>query len=165
MKKPSLRAVLLWGVGPALVFVLGAAAGTMRARAERGRFYRATAELSAADQKSLEAVPALAAANVAWALGGVDIVKATSDTALTRIPENDPARRAQSFIRFGLVDSNLDGQAALFGQACAADASACDAGLKAAAEREVQTRYVSPGNFLPLYFGGHPPIPGPDATP
>jgi len=165
VNKPSLRATLLWGVGPVLAFVLGAVVGTMRARTERGRFYQATAELSAAERKSLEAVPALAAANVAWALGGADIVKTTSDTALTRIPEHEAARRAQAFIRFGLVDSNLDGQAALFGQACAADASACDAGLKAAAEREVQTRYVSPGKVLPLYFGGHPPIPGPDAAP
>jgi hypothetical protein len=138
--------------------VAAAAVGLVQARAQKGRFFRATAALSAPELSALEAAPVLSAANVAWALGDVASVKSTLESVMERVP--DGARRAQAFVRFGLIDSNFDGQAAVFGQACAADARYCDAGLERAAEREAKLRFVAPGNHLPLYFGGHPPIPG-----
>ena len=72
-------------------------------------------------------------------------------------PQSDGPGRARVFVRFGIIDTNPDGQAALFAQACVADPSLCDRErLKKAARREVQARFVPPGNVVPLYFGGHP---------
>jgi hypothetical protein len=161
VKRPPPKAVLLWGVGPVLVLLVASLLGFVRQRELRGRFYRATEALSAPELRSLEAVPALAAANAAWALGSAESAKRTIDAVLERLPPDDSARRARALVRFGLIDANPDGQAAVFGLACAADPGHCDDGLKRAAERETQQRFVSPGNYLPLYFGGHPELPGP----
>ena len=80
---------------------------------------------------------------------------------LDRLPESDGPARARVFVRFGVIDSNYDGQAALFAQACAADPNVCDLDrLREAAQREVRARFVPPGNVVPLYFGGHPKISG-----
>jgi hypothetical protein len=155
----------LWTVGPLLVLLAAAWLGFARQRELRGRFYRATEALSEAELKSLEAVPVLAAANAAWALGPAESAKRTIDAVLESVPPADSARRAQALVRFGLIDSTLDGQAAVFGLACAAEPGYCDAGLERAARREVAQRFVSPGNSLPLYFGGHPPIAGPSTPP
>jgi hypothetical protein len=162
VKWPPPRVVLLFGVGPVLVLLAAFFWGFVRGRELRGRFERATAALSAPELKRLEAVPALAAANAAWALGSAESVKRTVDAVLERLPPDDSARRARALLRFGLIDENLDGQAAVFGLACAADPGHCDDGLERAAERETKQRFVSPGNYLPLYFGGHPPLPGPN---
>jgi hypothetical protein len=151
---------LAWGIGPLLLALAGVALGHLRAEASRGWFYRATKGASAAQRAELEAAPALAAANAAWSFGPVSAVQRTSALALERLPESDGVRRARTFLRFGIVDENPDGQAALFAQACASDAGVCER-LKEAAERETKVRFVSPGNHLPLYFlGGHPPISG-----
>ena len=115
---------------------------------------------SAAEATSLESVPAFAVANVIWAFGSEDAVRTMAGSELDRLPESDKLHRARVFVRFGIIDTNPDGQAALFAQACVADANLCDDRLKEAARREVQARFVPPGNVLPLYFGGHPPIPG-----
>ena len=78
-------------------------------------------------------------------------------TEINRLPETQNMHRARVLLRFGIIDTNPDGQAALFAQACVADPTMCDDGLKQAAQREVKSRFVPPGNALPLYFGGHPP--------
>ena len=44
-------------------------------------------------------------------------------TELDRIPDTDGPGRARVFVRFGIIDTNFDGQAALFAQACVADAT------------------------------------------
>jgi len=104
---------------------------------------------------------ALAIADATWAFGSEEAVRRMFRVELDRIPESDGARRARVFVRFGVIDGNYDGQAALFAQACVADPNVCDLErLKQAAEREVQARFVPPGNVVPLYFGGHPKMTG-----
>jgi len=104
---------------------------------------------------------ALAVADATWAFGSEAAARKMFRTELDRLPETDGPRRARVFLRFGIIDTNPDGQAALFNQACVADAQICDH-MKDAALREVRARFVPPGNVLPLYFSngrGHPPIP------
>jgi hypothetical protein len=113
-----------------------------------------------ADADNLESVPAAAVANAVWAFGSGDAVRKMAESELARLPESDSLRRARVFVRFGIIDTNPDGQAALFAQACVADVGTCEH-LKEAAQHEVQARFVAPGNVLPLYFGGHPPMPRP----
>jgi hypothetical protein len=112
-----------------------------------------------ADQKELESALPLAMANVTWSFGSEEAARKMFRSELDRIPEVDGPRRARVFLRFGIIEINPDGQAALFAQACAADARLGDR-LKEAAQAEVRARFVPPGNVLPLYFGsgGHPPI-------
>jgi hypothetical protein len=105
---------------------------------------------------------ALAAADAIWAFGSEDAARRMFRAELDRLPESDGPHRARVFLRFGIIDTNPDGQAALFNQACVADAQICDR-MKEAALREVRARFVPPGNVLPLYFSngrGHPPISG-----
>jgi hypothetical protein len=117
--------------------------------------------LSVVDRKELESALPLAVANAIWGFGSEDAVRRMARTELDRIPEADGPGRARVFLRFGIIEINPDGQAALFAQACAADARLGDH-LKEAAQEEVRARFVPPGNVLPLYFGsgGHPPISG-----
>jgi hypothetical protein len=106
---------------------------------------------------------ALAVADATWAFGSEAAARKMFRTELDRLPESEGAQRARVFLRFGIIDTNPDGQAALFNQACAADARICDH-MKDAALREVRARFVPPGNVLPLYFGngrGHPSLAGP----
>jgi len=153
--------VLRWGVGPLLVAALAAGVGVFRARAERGPFLERTASLSEAEWKALAAVPARSVANATWAFGPVQAVRKTVQAELVRLGDSDGPALARAFIRLCLVDTNFDGQAALFASACAADASICDH-MKEAGEREVRARFVAPGNRLSLLFvGGHPR--GPDS--
>lgn len=116
---------------------------------------------SDADRNDLDAALPLAMANATWAFGSEESARKMFRTELDRIPETDGPRRARVFLRFGIIEINPDGQAALFAQACAADARLGDH-LKEAAQAEVRARLVPPGNVLPLYFGsgGHPPISG-----
>jgi hypothetical protein len=105
---------------------------------------------------------ALAIANVTWAFGGEDAARKMFRTELDRIPDADGPGRARVFLRFGIIDTNFDGQAALFAQACVADATICDREkMKEATQREVQARFVPPGNVMPVYFAGHPKLSGP----
>ncbi|HEY4185263.1 MAG TPA: hypothetical protein VGP07_09350 [Polyangia bacterium] len=162
MREPGERAprgLVTLFVGPLVVAVLAGAVGQVRARKARGSFAHMTASLPAAERKDLESAPALALANATWAFGSWEAVNKMMRIELDRLPESDGARRARVFVRFGVIDSNPDGQAALFSQACQADPYDCDH-LKEAAERETKARFVSPGNYLPLFLlGGHPPIP------
>ena len=113
------------------------------------------------DDARTAATRAFAAADAIWASGDEAALRAMFRAELDRIPESDGPARARVFIRFGIIDDNPDGQAALFNQACAADPTVCGIDpLRQAAEREVRARRVPPGNHLPLYFGGHPPIAG-----
>jgi len=114
-----------------------------------------------ADRKDLESALPLAIANATWAFGSEESARKMFRTELDRIPETDGPRRARVFLRFGIIEIQPDGQAALLAQACAADARLGDH-LKEAAQEEVRARFVPPGNVLPLYFGsgGHPPISG-----
>jgi hypothetical protein len=149
-----------WVLGPLLIFVVAVTLGRLLDRQRRGQFFVATSALAESELKSLEAVPAVAVGNAAWTFGPVGVVKETLKAELDRLPETDGARRARVFLRFGIVDTNPDGQAAVFNQACSADPNVCDDRLKGAAEREARARLVAPGNRLPLYFiPGHPPVP------
>ena len=108
-------------------------------------------------RKDPVAAAALAIANMTWAFGGEDAARKMFRTELDRIPETNGPGRARVFLRFGIIDTNFDGQAALFAQACVADATLCDRErMKEATEREVQARFVPPGNVMPVYFVGHP---------
>jgi hypothetical protein len=105
---------------------------------------------------------ALAVADATWAFGSENAARKMFRTELDRLPESEGPQRARVFLRFGIIDTNPDGQAALFNQACTADAKICDH-MKEAAQRELRGRFVPPGNVLPLYFGtghGHPPMAG-----
>ena len=118
-------------------------------------------QLPGAARKDHVAAAALAVADLTWAFGSEDAARKMFRTELDRIPESDGPRRARVFVRFGVIDSNFDGQAALFAQACVADPNVCDRDrLMQVAQHEVRARFVPPGNVVPLYFGGHPAIPG-----
>jgi hypothetical protein len=114
-----------------------------------------------ADRKDLESALPQAIANATWAFGSEEAARKMFRRELDRIPEAQGPERARVFLRFGIIEIHPDGQAALFAQACAADARLSDH-LKEAAQEEVRARFVPPGNVLPLYFGsgGHPPISG-----
>jgi hypothetical protein len=158
-----LRKLLVWILGPLAVAALAAGLGKRLARDPRGTFFQATAALPAIERTALESAPALAVANATWAFGSAEAVRNMIRTELDRLPDSEGLRRAQVFTRFGIIDTNFDGQAAVFSQACLADPSVCDPDrLKAAAQREVQRRFVAPGNTLPLFMtGGHPTAAGP----
>ena len=160
MKGTFARRLLRWVVGPVAIAALAAALGQRHDSARRGPFWQQTAALSPSEQSALESGPALAVANATWALGSVEAVRKMARFELDRIPETDGPNRARVFVRFGIIDTNPDGQAALFAQACVFDPGDCDH-LKEAAQRETGARFVEPGNHLPLYFlGGHPHVAG-----
>jgi hypothetical protein len=146
---------------PLSIFVLALLIGYTRANGPRARFARAIAALSDSERTALGAGPGIAICNAIWALGSEDAVRKMLRSELDRLPETEGSARARVFIRFGIIDSNPDGQAAVFFQACAADASLCDrARLITAAERETHARLVEPGQHLPLYLlSGHPQVP------
>lgn len=150
------RSLVKWLVGPILLALIATGLGHARARAQQERL---PAALS--DSGQLELAPGLAMANVTWAFGSLESVKKMLRIELDRLPETEGLSRARVFVRFGLVDTNPDGQAAVFNQACAMDpAHACNDQLKEFAEREVSARFVAPGNALPLYFmPEHPHVP------
>lgn len=142
-------------LGPLVVLALVAVVSAVAAGDRRGTLFRATSKLSAAERAALELAPTLAVANGAWRLGSGPSARRAVKSTLDQLPDSGPAR-ARALLRFAAVDQNPEGQAAVIGQACAADASICDH-LKEAMESEVATRLVSPGNRLPLYFlTGHP---------
>lgn len=154
MKRSFDRAAL----GPIVVFALALVIGYARASGPRARFAQAVSALSDAERSALPSAPALSVANAIWALGSEDAVKKMLRAELDRLPEGEGKARARAFIRFGIIDSNPDGQAAVFFQACVSDPSLCErAPLIAAATRETRTRLVEPGRQLPLYLtSGHP---------
>lgn len=155
MIDPRLKLALTWVVGPLSVAALAMAFGISRARASSGAWSDAAARTEAG-RKALEGAPALAAANAIWALGSYEAVRRMTESELARLPESEGKLRSRVFLRFGLIDTNPDGQAAVFFQACASDPSICDR-TKEAAEAETRARLVAPGNSLPLYFlDGHP---------
>jgi hypothetical protein len=145
-----------WVVGPLLLFSLSGLVGRSRSGSDRGEFFDAVAALPRAEREALEAAPALAVANASWAFGNEDSVKRMLRSELDRIGESNPVERARVLIRFGIFDTNPDGQAAVFSQACADDPTTCNDGLRPIAEREVAARAVPPGNQLPMFLGGHP---------
>ncbi|HKO49049.1 MAG TPA: hypothetical protein VJV79_15060 [Polyangiaceae bacterium] len=155
------RTLGMRALGSALIFAVAALLGFARANGDRARFDLATAALSTSEQAALEAAPAQAIADAIWALGTEDAVKKMLRAELERLPEAEGAARARTFVRFGIVDSNPDGQAAVFFQACVSDPSLCDRPrLIAAAEHETRARLVEPGQHLPLYLtSGHPQAP------
>lgn len=148
-------------LGPLAILVLALLLGYARASEPRARFAQAIAALSSSERTALESGPGLVIANAIWALGSEDAVKKMLRSELDRLPEAEGAARARVFVRFGIIDSNPDGQAAVFFQACVSDPSLCDrARLIAAAERETHARLVEPGQHLPLYLlSGHPQLP------
>jgi len=163
VKAPRPGTLALWLLGPLLVAAGAGELGSLRAKAERGRSFEATSSLSVDAQKLLEAVPARAMDNAVWTLASGELALKLVKFELDELGDADAPRHARLLLRFGLVDQNFDGQAAVFAAACAADASLCDqARLRDAAEHEAQLRFVPPGNHLPLaLIGGHPPIGAP----
>lgn len=163
MTVPRPVTLALWLLGPLLVAALGGELGGLRARAERGRFFAQTSTLTAKDLKLLEAVPARAMNNAVWTLSSAEVAQKLVKFELDKLDDADGVRRARLLIRFGLVDRNFDGQAAVFAAACTSDASLCEGlRLRDAAEHEAGLRFVSPGNHLPLaLLGGHPPVGAP----
>jgi hypothetical protein len=159
------RLALLWLVGPLVAVAVAGWLGSARAKAARGELFAATSSLPELERRRLEVVPLRVMDNAVWMLGGWELTRKLLKLELDTLgapDELDGPRRARVLIRFGMIDTNFDGQAAVFAAACVADPSVCDtARLKAAAEEEAQRRFVSPGNHLPLsLIGGHPPIPG-----
>lgn len=150
----NLRAIAAWVLGP---FAIAAMAGVLGASAKpRDPVVAAAAALGVAEQKQLEGLPSQAIADAAWALADVDTAKAMLQAELDRLPETEGPARARTLIRFGIIDANPDGQAAVFSLACNADPSVCDH-MREAAARETALRLVAPGNQLPLsLLGGHP---------
>jgi len=148
-------------LGPIVVLALAFLIGYARANGERAPFAHALAALSKTERNALSSAPTLAVGNAIWALGSEDAVRKMLRAELDRLPESEGAARARVFVRHGIIDSNPDGQAAVFFQACVADPSLCDrARLIAAAERETRARFVEPGQHLPLYLmSGHPQVP------
>jgi hypothetical protein len=144
-----------WIVGPLAVFSVCGLLGRNRAGSDRGEFFDAVAALPRTERDALEAAPALAVANASWSYGNEDSVKNMLRSELDRIGESDPGQRARVLIRFGIFDTNPDGQAAVFSRACADDPTTCNDGLRPIAEREVKARSVPPGNQLPMFLGGH----------
>lgn len=143
--------------GPVVVFTLALMIGFTKTSGERARFEQALAALSDAERSALPSLSGLTVANAIWALGSEDAVKKMLRSELDRLPETEGRARARVLVRFGIIDSNPDGQAAVFFQACVSDPSLCErAPLIAAAERETRARLVEPGRQLPLYLAGHP---------
>jgi hypothetical protein len=152
-----------WVLGPLLVAALAGELGGMRAKAQRGSIFVQTSALAPQESKHVEAMVARAMDNAVWTLSGADVAQKLVKFELDHGDDRDGARRARLLIRFGLIDRNFDGQAAVFAAACTTDASLCDqVHLRDAAEREAGLRFVSPGNHLPLsLIGGHPPLGAP----
>jgi hypothetical protein len=146
---PAATWVVKWVFGPLALALMGALIAYRGGGASRGE--------RGATTPALEAAPALAVANTIWAFGTADAVKGMARTELDRIPPSETLQRARVFVRFGIVDDNFDGQAAVFGQACVADPNLCTTPeqLKRAVEAELRTRFVAP-NVLPSYVVGHP---------
>ncbi len=135
--------------------------GYLGASGPRAHLAQAVGALSSAERTALESAPRIAVANAVWAMGSEEAVKKMLRAELDRLPEAEGPARARVLVRFGIMDSNPDGQAAVFFQACVADPSLCDRDrLIAAAERETHARLVEPGQHLPLYLmSGHPHVP------
>jgi hypothetical protein len=161
--RPRPLALVQWLLGPLLVAALAGELGSLRAKAQRGRLFVQTSALAPAESKRLESLPARAMDNAVWPLSGAEVAQKLVKFELDQTDERDGARRARLLIRFGLIDRNFDGQAAVFAAACTADASLCEPiPLRDAAEHEAGLRFVAPGNHLPLaLIGGHPPIGAP----
>lgn len=156
MKAVSMAAVK-WGLGPIFVAVLSAALGRA-AFPRRTDAFEGALQLSESERRTLANAPELSMVNAVWALGDADSARKTLQAALDRVQETEGTLRARLFLRFGIIDANPDGQAAVFAQACVSDPNVCDH-VPEAAERETRARFVAPGNRLPLsLLGGHPPI-------
>jgi hypothetical protein len=155
---PTMKKLAVWLLAPVAILVGAAALGHQMTVRGRGPIYAGTAGRSAAEVQDLESATALAVANAIWAFGDADAVKAMARTEIDRLPASDGPARARVLIRFGTVDSNFDGQAALFGQACVFDPTLCDpASVKRAVETELRARFVPP-RVLPSYVVGHPTL-------
>jgi hypothetical protein len=148
-------------LGHVLVFGLAFLTGYLRASGQGVQLMRAMIGQSKTEPPALGSEPRLAVDDAIWALGSEDAVKRMLRSQLDRLPDTPSLARARAFVRFGIIDSNPDGQAAVFFQACASDPSLCERPrLIAAAERETRARLVEPGQHLPLYLtSGHPHLP------
>jgi hypothetical protein len=152
------RALGKWLVAPLAFGLAGAALGHWRVVNGRGPIHAGAAGRPAPERQALESAPALAVANAIWAFGTADAVKGMARTELDRLPAAEAQRRARVLVRFGIVDTNFDGQAALFGYACQADQNLCTPEqVKQAVEQELRARFVYP-NVLPTYVVGHPTL-------
>lgn len=160
MTSRSVPPLIKWLLGPLVILALAGGVGRLQTRGKRSRFLQATSAVSDAERARFEAAPAMSAANATWAYGSVDAVRAMAHSEIERLGDALTPARARVFLRFAIIDTNPDGQAALLGQACMADAAMCQH-LTEAGLRETHARFVSPGNALPLSMvGGHPRVHG-----
>ncbi len=152
-----MQRLVKWALAPLAIAGVAAGLGQL---SRRSPFASSLAALSPAERSALETALPFSMANASWALGDVSAVRNMMRTELDRLPESEGPARSRVFVRFGLVDTNPDGQAAVFFQACASDPNVCSREqLKAAIEREIAVRFVAPGNQLPLYvIDGHPRV-------
>lgn len=160
MTLPPLRILLPWLLAPLAALALGGVAGAAYVRAQRSTLDQAAAAVPSPQRSTLEWLPAVTVANATWVLGSAASVQKSLKVLLDGLPESEAPARARMLLRYAAVDHNPEGQAAIISQACATDPSICDH-LKEAMKEETDRRYASPGNRLPLFFTGHPPIPGP----
>src|SRR5262249_51867322 len=111
--KARVMAALTWVVGPLAVAALAGGLAQTRASARDNRFLQATVALPEAERSALAAATDLAVANLIWAGGSEEAVRNMFRADLDRQPPLEGARRAQVFVRFGIIDKSFDGQAAL----------------------------------------------------
>lgn len=152
-----------WILIPLLSLVLAVAAGHLQWQFKQREFFGAQSLVTASEKAALERAAHAAVANVAWAFADASTVKQILQDDFRRLNQvsDDNAFKARTLIRFAILDPSPDGRAALFAQACGVEPSVCD-DRRGAALREVERRFVAPGNTLPLgmIVGGHPPVEG-----
>lgn len=151
----------IWLVAPALLCALGAFTGhAVRTYAQPSHFAAAPL-VNRAELLALEGATASAVANAAWAFADGRTAKDVMYSEVGRLYERSGLEKARALVRLAILDQNPDGRSSLFAQACTAHPPVCD-DRRAAAQREIEARFVAPGNSLPLGMleGGHPPIDG-----
>lgn len=147
--------VISWLVLPSLALALGLYLGVTCNADQPGAFFGAPTLTTPQQRAILEAAPHLAIADAAWQLADIKTTQAITRAELDRLaPEG--YERARALVRFALLDSNPDGQAAALSQACIAHAPTCEQ-LADSARQQAATRWVGAPPALPLSLvGGHP---------
>lgn len=152
---------LAWLIAPVALCVVGAVAGHAMRTYAQAPFFTAPPLVNKTELTSLEGATAASIANAVWAFADVHTARRVMHDEFRRLQHHSGLEKARPLIRFAMLDPSPDGRASLFSQACSAHPPVCD-DRRAAALREIEARFVAPGNSLPLGMleGGHPPIPG-----
>lgn len=155
------RARPAWWMAPVAFCVLGAVVGHTQRDYGQASFFAAPPYVNNPDKATLEGAAAAAVANAAWAFADGGTARKVTHSEIGRLYDRSGPEKARTLIRLAMLDQSPDGRSALFAQACSAHPPVCD-DRRAAALREIEARFVAPGNSLPLGMleGGHPPIEG-----